>query len=66
MSDPHSPKFIIALCEAATIKPSAPHHNTHHCSHTMKYISESLYSHCHSLRYNIYLGTLTFHVKVPK
>lgn len=59
MSDPHSPKFIIALCEAATIKPSAPHHNTHHCSHTMKYISESL-------RYNIYLVTLTFHVKVPK
>lgn len=27
MSDPHSPKFIIALCEAATIKPGAPHHN---------------------------------------
>lgn len=26
MSDPHSPKFIIALCEAAAI--SVPHHNT--------------------------------------
>lgn len=44
MSDPRSPKFIIALCVAATIKPSVPHHNTHHCAHAMKYRSEALYS----------------------
>lgn len=35
MSDPHSPKFIIAPCEAAAI--SVPHHNT------MQHTSQSLY-----------------------
>lgn len=44
MSDPHSPKFIIAPCEAATIKPSIPHHNTAHfleLSHFGNYYSFS-------------------------
>lgn len=58
MSDPHSPKFIIALCEAATIKPSAPHHNSHH---TMKNISRSLYS--YFFRYNTYVATLPSNTK---
>lgn len=41
MSDPHSPKFIIALCEAAAI--SVPHHNTTQHTSQSLYVLSSLF-----------------------
>lgn len=44
MSDPHRPKFIIALCEAATIKPSTPHHHIPHSSLLSHYETHNMFS----------------------
>lgn len=67
MSDPRSPKFIIALCVATIIKPNVPHHNSHHGTHTVKYRSETHSSHFISFRFNqysvIYLGVIDINIK---
>lgn len=55
MSDPRSPKFIIALCVATIIKPNVPHRNSHHGTRAVKYRSETHSSHFISFRYNQYL-----------
>lgn len=44
MSDPHSPKFIIAPCEAAAIKLSVPHHSTSLLLHYETHITIPLFS----------------------
>lgn len=63
MSDPRSPKFIIALCVATIIKANVPHHG----AHTVKYRSETHSSHFISFRYNqysvIYQGAVDVSIK---